>query len=206
MKDDMISNALLWILAKLFNYIADSKLNGVQAQRWADISQQLEAWYEGLPDSFQPCARVERSATEPASKSSLLRPKTIPDIWFTSSMCASTIQTYHLARILLLAHRPRTIDEEARNSSVFDFISGHRNVEAELRHRSREIFGIALAAPTTSIMLHQTQTIFVAAQCLIDDEERHMALEILRRVNFDLGWETEYRVQQLLKEWAWDSY
>lgn len=232
MKDDMISNALLWILAKVFNYIADTKhlahrrqsavteaqiqspasnaslpdeSPAARKERWTNISHQLDVWHDGLPDWFQPCARIERTATESATKQTSPHPKTIPDIWFASSMCASTIQTYHLARILLLVHKPHFSNEgSSRGSTVYDFVSNHRSVEAELRYRSREIFGIALSSPTTSIMLHQTQTIFVAAQCLVDDDERYMALDILRRVNSDLGWETEYRVQQLLKEWGWD--
>lgn len=256
MRDDMISNALLWILAKVFNYIADTRdakqrrqvaaaaaaaadspqssasagAGGAGAapgvspnshssssdwaimDRWNDISHQLDVWYDGLPDWFQPCARIERSATEPTTASSPLRPVTIPDIWFTSAMCGSTIQTYHLARMLLLVHRPPQPHPPAADGSssslqgnaVFQFLSANRSVESELRFRSREIFGIALSSPTMSMMLHQTQTIFIAAQCLVDNDERYMALDIMRRVNADMGWETEYRVQQLLKEWGWE--
>lgn len=229
MKDDMISNALIWILSKVFNYIAAMKESQRRSDvledpevdirshpsprrrhstrspqyKWKAISHELDVWHEGLPDSFRPCARIERSSSEPATESSPPKPATISDIWFTSDMCASTIQTYHLARMLLLVHRPQSSDTVLRESGVFDFLNNYRSIETELRYRSREIFGIALSSPTTSITLHQTQTIFVAAQCLVDEEERHMALDILRRVNADLGWETEYRVQQLLKQWNW---
>ncbi|KAL1864378.1 hypothetical protein VTK73DRAFT_5941 [Phialemonium thermophilum] len=229
MKEDMISNALIWILSKVINYIAAMKelqqqetdasraddgssggsMGGSRESpwtlrdKWKSISRELDVWYEGLPDTFQPCARIERKTSEPATESSPPKPATIPDIWFTSAMCASTIQTYHLARMLLLIHRPQSVDAALRTGAVFDFLNIYRKIEAELRYRSREIFGIALSSPTTSITLHQTQTIFVAAQCLVEDEERHMALDILRRANSDLGWETEYRVQQLIKEWGW---
>lgn len=229
MKDDMISNALLWILAKIFNYIADTEATKAQSiaspsesaaarstiessstepseVTWKQISHELNVWYDGLPDWFHPCARITRSASEPATASGPPRPVTIPDIWFTSAMCASTIQTYHLARILMLVNKPRPDDVFARGSSVFKFLRNYRSIEAELQFRSREIFGIAISSPTTSIELHQTQTIFIAAQCLVDDEERCMALDILRRVNSDLGWETDYRVQQLLREWGWEAF
>ncbi|KAJ5812456.1 Zn(II)2Cys6 transcription factor [Penicillium riverlandense] len=231
MKDDMISNALIWILSKVFNYISaakesrnqhqpnnfhlDSGTGGspssqdhnhlVLAERWKAISHELDVWYDGLPDSFQPCARIERTATEPATESSPLRPVTIPEIWFTSAMCGSTMQTYHLARLLLLVHKPQSGDAAFRSGAVFDFMDIRRATLAELRYRSREIFGIALSSPFTSIMLHQTQTIFIAAQCLTEDGEKRMAVDILRRVNYDLGWETEYRVQQLLKQWHWEE-
>lgn len=106
----------------------------------------------------------------------------------------------------MLVNKPRPDDVFARGSSVFKFLRNYRSIEAELQFRSREIFGIAISSPTTSIELHQTQTIFIAAQCLVDDEERCMALDILRRVNSDLGWETDYRVQQLLREWGWEAF
>ncbi|OTA65071.1 hypothetical protein K449DRAFT_392154 [Hypoxylon sp. EC38] len=214
MKDDMISNALIWILSKVVNYIADIKefqyRNSENTQLvikdcWQRLTRELDIWYQGLPDSFQPCARIERKKSEPATESTPPKPATIPDIWYTSAMCASTIQTYHLARILLLIHGPHTSNQALRTGAVLDFLNAYRNIEAELRYRSREIFGIALSSPTTSIMLHQTQTIFVAAQCLTEDDERKMALDILRRANSDLGWETEYRVQRLLAEWGWDG-
>lgn len=215
MKDDMISNALIWILSKVVNYIADIKefqcSHPENAQRvikdcWERLTRELDIWYQGLPDSFQPRARIERKQSEPATESTPLKPATIPDIWYTSAMCASTIQTYHLARILLLIHGPHNTSSQAlRTGAVLDFLNAYRNIEAELRYRSREIFGIALSSPTASIMLHQTQTIFVAAQCLAEDDERQMALDILRRANSDLGWETEYRVQRLIAEWGWDG-
>ncbi|KFX94455.1 hypothetical protein V490_04355 [Pseudogymnoascus sp. VKM F-3557] len=219
MKDDMISNALIRILSKVFNYMAagtDSQHQtnerelGIQSSTspgsqpskkdtWTTISHDLDIWYDGLPDSFRPCARIDRKVSEPATDSSPPRPATIPDIWYTSDMCGSTMQTYHLARMLVLAHRD---DTARRRGGVFNLLTANRSIEAELRYHSHEIFGIALSSPITSITLHQTQTIFVAAQCLINDEERQMALDILRRVNHDLGWETEYRIQQLLKEWG----
>jgi hypothetical protein len=228
MRDDMISNALIWILAKVINYIALAKerqQEDYEAQssrrmsgsgsshespasawslrdKWKSISHELDVWYDGLPDSFRPCARIARTTSEPATESRPPKPATIPEIWFTSAMCGSTMQTYHLARMLLLVHRPQAVAVTAlRPGAVMDFLNMYRNIEAELRHRSREIFGMALSAPTTSITLQQTQTIFVAAQCLVEEDERRMALDILRRVNSDLGWETGYRVQQLLREW-----
>ncbi|KAI1370973.1 hypothetical protein F4677DRAFT_450924 [Hypoxylon crocopeplum] len=214
MKDDMISNALIWILSKVVNYIADIKefqyRHSESAQLvikdcWKRLTRELDIWYQGLPNSFQPRARIERKQSEPATESTPPKPATIPDIWYTSAMCASTIQTYHLARILLLIHCPHTSNQVLRTGAVLDFLNAYRNIEAELRYRCREIFGIALSSPTTSIMLHQTQTIYVAAQCLTEDDERQMVLDILRRANSDLGWETEYRVQRLLVEWGWDS-
>ena len=67
--------------------------------------------------------------------------------------------------------------------------------------------GIALSRPEASVRVHQTQPLFVAGQCLSQNHERHMILELLRGTESDLGWATENRVQQLLKGWGWaDDY
>lgn len=63
--------------------------------------------------------------------------------------------------------------------------------------------GIALSRPEASVRVHHTQPPFVAGQCLSQSHERHMILEILRGTDSDLGWGTENRVQQLLKDWGW---
>ena len=63
--------------------------------------------------------------------------------------------------------------------------------------------GIALSRPEASVRVHQTQPLFVAGQCLSQSHERNMILELLRGTESDLGWATENRVQQLLKDWGW---
>lgn len=215
MKDDMISNALIWILSKVVNFIAISKelpqepeQSRQQGQqnlitRWNDISHELDIWYNGLPDSFRPVARLGSSQEGHGTGTDHVNRSIIPEIWFSSPMCGSTMQTYHFARILLLVNKPRVTTNNLRTGAVSDFLKFYRTIENELRYRSREIFGIAISATNASIYLHQTQTIFVAGQCLVDNDERRLALDILRKVNSELGWETEYRVQQLLKEWNW---
>lgn len=52
--------------------------------------------------------------------------------------------------------------------------------------------------------IHQIQPLFVVGQCLTHESERQAILELLRGIEVDLGWATEYRVQQLLKVWGWD--
>lgn len=40
---------------------------------------------------------------------------------------------------------------------------------------------------------------------MTDSRERRVAIRMLRAIEADLGWATEYRVQQLLKEWGWNE-
>lgn len=63
--------------------------------------------------------------------------------------------------------------------------------------------GIACSRPEASVKVHSTQPLFVAGQCLTHYSERKVVLDLLRSIERDLGWATEYRVEQLIKEWGW---
>jgi hypothetical protein len=65
--------------------------------------------------------------------------------------------------------------------------------------------GIASARLEASARVHSTQPLFVAGQCLTHHRERKTILDLLRGIERDLGWATEDRAQQLLKDWGWIS-
>ena len=228
MKDDMVSNALIWIFTKVVNYTAvkERVRQGEQqalAQRCDRLGLELDIWFQGLSERFKPYARydlIEDIGDNMDGDMAMARPTKIPfaSIWYSSKMCASTMQTYHLARILLLVHRTAvgsspayrrhsgttTNENTSGQNSVSAYLENLRSQNAEIQYRSREICGIAMSSPTKAcIYLHQTQTLFVAGQCLTNPRERDVILDLLRRVNLELGWETEYRVEQLLREWGW---
>jgi hypothetical protein len=106
-----------------------------------------------------------------------------------------------MARIILLINKPH--ESTARRSTLSNRLTSYRSIELEVRHHSQEICGIALARPEGSVRIHQVQPLFVAGQCLVDNRERRIILDLLRSIESDLGWATDYRVQQLLKEWDW---
>ena len=237
MKEDMVSNALLWIFSKIINYVAlrdsagDNGQRGSQSQhlldltslqeRWDRLSMELDVWSSGLSEQFQPLARCvlpehEHSTTEGDLTSTVYTNSPLSCIWYSNKMCASTIQTYHLARIVLLVNKPgkavpfHTPPSKAmaaagiptRQGTISAYLDSLREQQAELQYRAREICGIALSSPTKAcIYLHQTQTLFVAGQCLSGSDERRIIIDLLRKVDTELGWETEYRVEQLLAEW-----
>ncbi|KAJ5698353.1 transcriptional regulator family: Fungal Specific TF [Penicillium macrosclerotiorum] len=221
MKEDLICNALIWILSKIVNFISsgdNSNANdnrsvesgplGVSQQvlleRWYRLEAELDAWYNGLPNTFQPCARIEPSQIShyrPAEEAKDLA--TLQEIWYSIPMCASTMQHYHMARILLLINKP--YESTSRRSTITLRLQSYRSIEAEIGYHSREIVSIGLARPDGSVRIHALQPLFVAGQCLTDPRERRATIRLLRAIEADLGWATEYRVQQLLKEWGWDE-
>ncbi|KAJ9191188.1 transcriptional regulator family: Fungal Specific TF [Paecilomyces variotii] len=218
MKEDMISNALIWILSKIVNFIAagdnihlgpnspvDAGPLGISQQtlleRWYRLQAELDAWYNGLPETFRPVARLEPSRSPSQVSTGDFDP--FPEIWYSLSMCASAMQHYHMARILLLINKPH--ESTARRSTVTNRLKSYRSIESEIRYHSYEICGISLSRPDGSVRINSLQPLFVSGQCLTESHERRTIVRLLREIEADLGWATEYRVQQLLKEWEWDD-
>jgi hypothetical protein len=106
MEDDMICNALIWLLAKLVNFIEAgddvpqtiSPLGLGMPQKellgyWETHNAQFNAWYDGLLNSCHPAA-VTSVDVETGMKG----------LWFAMPMCESAMQWWYFARIQLL-HR-----------------------------------------------------------------------------------------------------
>ncbi|KAL2074628.1 hypothetical protein VTL71DRAFT_8406 [Oculimacula yallundae] len=218
MREDMISNALIWLMSKIINFIASgdsvdhvfpqdpaspSGYIGINQmvilERWKELEKELEIWHHGLPETFHPCARLPpiTDGSLPASSARAI----FSEIWFSVPMCASTMQSYHMARTILLVNRPH--ESTARRSTLSDRIRSYREIEKEVRYHVNEICGIALARPEGSVRIHQVQPLFVAGQCLTENRERQVILDLLRGIESDLGWATDYRVKKLLSEWGW---
>lgn len=211
MKEDLISNALVWINSKIVNFINSGNqmhMNSSPAisqhallERWYRLEAELDAWYNGLPDTFRPCARIEPSRLPHHTTRSGDETSLIPEIWHTIPMCGSAMQHYHMARILLLVNKPH--DSTGRRGTITNRLNSYRSIESDIRYHSREILGISLSRPDGSVRIHSLQPLFVSGQCLTDDYERRITIRLLRGIEADLGWATEYRVNQLLKEWGW---
>ncbi|OJD15686.1 hypothetical protein AJ78_04062 [Emergomyces pasteurianus Ep9510] len=219
MREDLISNALIWILSKVVNFIvagdgldigesSSSKAStGVSQrtpthfERWHRLQTELDRWYNGLPDTFKPCARMDRSHPSSQDPNDKLLPW--PEVWYSLPMCASTMQHFHMARILLLVNKP--LESTVNGHTVTNKLKSYRSIESEIRFRTHEICGISMSRPAASARIHSVQPLFVAGQCLTEPRERKTILQLLRGVEDDLGWATEYRVKRLLKEWEWDE-
>ncbi|PGH18932.1 hypothetical protein AJ80_04259 [Polytolypa hystricis UAMH7299] len=212
MKEDLISNALIWLLSKVVNFIAaggdlphDAASMGASQQtpleRWHQLQAELDAWHSGLPDSFKPCARIEPPRRASQHPNGDIYP--FPEAWYSVPMCGSTMQHYHMARILLLINKPH--ESTSRRGSITNRLKSYRSIENEIRYHSYEIIAISMSRPEASVRIHSIQPLFVSGQCLTEPRERRVILQLLRGIEDDLGWASEYRVNQLLKEWEWDE-
>ncbi|KAL8947736.1 MAG: hypothetical protein Q9222_006020 [Ikaeria aurantiellina] len=207
MREDMIGNALIWLLSKLMNLICASSSSDTDQEgfpppdssqqtvfeKWNRVSHEMETWFNGNPETFMPSAIIPVR----------LHGSDLTEVWHSIPLCAATIITWHMAQVLMLVNRPH--DLHTRRTTVAKKLDSYRNIQAEIAYHSRQILGLCLARPDASVRIHALQPLFVAGQCLVETGQRRVVVDLLRGIERDLGWATEYRVQQLLQEWGWDK-
>jgi hypothetical protein len=192
----MIANALIFILSRLMNILAaDQNALIDRAVRWDSLEHELKVWFESLPESFGFCGRIE---ADPNSAD--LAQANFAEVSYSVPLCSVTIQHYHFAQIILLLHQLRE-----DSNSVRDRLRRYREILEKIAYHSLEICAIALGRPPGYVQIHMLQPLFVAGQCLESSEERKVIVELLRGIETDLGWTTEYRVKELLEEWGWGA-
>lgn len=124
---DLVSNTLVWMLAKLVNLIAtvDSEAepsspealadNTTFLHGWLSMKEELQAWFDSLPPLFHPCSQVPLQLSTHSGRDSMedcrCRSRSLIDheTWHSDSMCSSTMQSYHMSQILILLHKPPSI-------------------------------------------------------------------------------------------------
>ena len=211
MREGLICNALVWLMAKLANFMAVggeiSNKAGMDwggipkltlLDQWFSLRKQFQVWHEGLPVIFRPSARVAPSHTSGQISNDDDTP-IFTEVWYSIPMCASTMQTYHMSQILLFMNKPH--ESTLGRNTVVTRMKYYQSVLAICQNHSRKIVGISLARPDKAVRIHSVQPLFTAGQCLSDERERRVVLHLLRDIESDIGWATDYQVQQLIEQW-----
>ncbi|KZL78947.1 zn 2cys6 transcription factor, partial [Colletotrichum incanum] len=178
LEEDTKSNELLWLLGKIVNFITSgdaispedfSKPNGERMslgltqefilERWSMLEMELQKWLESLPPTFSPSARTELSAHDVEVLVGPGERVDMEKIWYDIPMCAATMQSYHMACILLLVNRPQ--ESTAIRSTVSARLRSYRHIQKEVLRHGREICGISLADPPDSVRIHSVQPLFI---------------------------------------------
>jgi hypothetical protein len=211
MREDLLCNALLWLMAKLVNFMAaGDEISDEAGMAWAGVPQktlldywcslrrQFQVWHDGLPLTFKPRARVAPPRMQAQTKDGD-NETTFTEVWYSIPMCASTMQTYHMSQILLHLNKPH--ESTQGRSTVCARMNSYQSVLATCQMHSREIVGISLARSDEAVRIHSVQPLFTAGQCLSDARERQVVVHLLRDIESDIGWATDYRVRQLFEQW-----
>ena len=223
--EDMISNTLVWMLARIMNFLAaggnvnlhltpqdtPTQLSSDQQDQpiarppdryaeWDKLRRGVNEWFQKLPCTFRPCARINRPP--PTRDGAGSGPSFFFEIYFSIPMYAASIQHYHFACIILLLNQPT---ESLQGQTIGDRLRRYRQISEKVDHHAREICGIALANPPGAVRIHMLQPLYLAGFCLEHREERQTISDLLRGIEADLGWVTGYRVDQLKTDWNWDN-
>lgn len=193
-QEDITCNTLVWLQAKLVNLIAPCHYpQSKSPDCWHGLQQQFQTWYRELPITFQPTARIETSKALGQFE----------EIWYSMPMCASAMQSFHMSQILLLMNKPHESTQGL--STVCATLNSYQSVLMACQQHSREIIGISLARLDDAVRIHSVQPIFTAGQCFHDPRERQVVVNLLRDIETDIGWATDYRVRQLAEQWQWQG-
>ncbi|GKZ81212.1 hypothetical protein AnigIFM56816_005724 [Aspergillus niger] len=208
--EDMLSNALIWIISKIINFITSGDgitpgdFENPRGQRpcfgttqeellarWKRLDIELRAWYDTLPRSFTPCARsrlflsnavpIPRTASAPAA----------------ANVATNTTSTDTIDAIIFTV--PIINGNPVDSNST---IALYRRIAELAVCHAREICGISLGGLPDGILPHTVQPLFVAGQCFEQDSERQLVVDLLQQVECDSGWATKYRIQDLQRQWA----
>ncbi|KAF2756545.1 hypothetical protein EJ05DRAFT_67340 [Pseudovirgaria hyperparasitica] len=207
MKEDLISNGLIWLMMKLVNFMASGDdvppevgggawLGAKQRnllEFWYCLEKHFQKWYDILPQTFFPPARLDPPNEDFATD------HRFHEVWFSIPMCAATMQHYHFSQVLLLINKPH--ESTAGRSTVAARTKSYGNVLEFCQRHCQEIVSIALSQSEASIRIHGIQPLYVAGQCFTDRRDRELVLSLLREIETDTGWATQYRVDQLLAQW-----
>ncbi|PYH88716.1 hypothetical protein BO71DRAFT_488552 [Aspergillus ellipticus CBS 707.79] len=196
------SNALIWIMGKICNLITSG--DGLTAgefesppghrpwfgatqedhlERWKSLERELRNWHNSLPETFNPCAQKPLALSELLPVSSGC-PQALLATLFTIPMCAVTIQTYLMARILLLINQPQ--ESTAIRSTVTARLRSYRETSIEVLQHARQVCSISLAGLPDAMLPHSVQPLFVAGQCFEEPWERQLVLKLLRGIERDI--------------------
>ncbi|CEO59725.1 hypothetical protein PMG11_04390 [Penicillium brasilianum] len=224
-QEDQTFNGLCWLVSKVVNFLAKSKQSQIaqwtgsppenpsaahdissnssqqstypDTSTWIDLCFEFQKWFEGVPETIRPCVRIEhpRDVSKPPDASQI----PFPEVFHSFATCAAAMQHYHFGRIALLLNRPQ--DVISGPSTAFDRLQGYREVTKEVEHRCREVCGIALGRPHAEVRIYMIPLLFAVGQCLESANERQIIVDLLRGVEADLGWATEYAVEKLHSSW-----
>ncbi|KAL2209752.1 hypothetical protein CC79DRAFT_459318 [Sarocladium strictum] len=214
-QDDARANELLWLLAKVFNFLTagdamfpedyglppDRRLPlGITQEqlleKWLALTEEFLAWKSSLPSTFAATARTSTSYLP----SSIGCPShLIEQVWYELPICAAVMQVYHMASILLLTNQPQ--ESTAIRSTLAARLRSYRTVQNAVLMHAREIRGISLALPSDAVRVHSILPLFVAGQVFYELQDRADIEGLLISIENDLGCATKHYRDRLRQEW-----
>lgn len=213
-RDKVLSYTLIRLLCKLIDYVAPilplgqlptqgspSTVNPTR-DRFVHFESQFDNWYRILSPSFHPDGKFSALREDPKASGG---PGLFNSaLWFSNDLC-STMMYYHMARMLLITHRPVGLlsgDHNQDNTLPVDLLSTFREMEKGLKVHASEVIAIIRGNPCDAVKLRSIQPLYLAGRSCTTRSDRRILLDMFRDIQNGLGVATGYRVEALLQEWG----
>lgn len=192
------------------------------SQYWESLDRQLRVWHEGLPDGFRPAA-VRVCHPEWEMEQWFPRDMCASTIqWYHVARIQLLHHSPHAAAGLASTTTPRSPSSTAQPVSYAEILR-------QSRIHAKEIVAIAQGRADEGTRIHSVQPLWTAGLVLgkdgdddDDDDDgsaaarenggevssgethawRRTIVDLLRGIERDMGWASEYRVQNLLELWG----
>ncbi|CAG9990417.1 unnamed protein product [Clonostachys byssicola] len=214
-RDKVLSYTLIRLLCKLIDYVAPippmgqiptqgspSNLDPIR-DKFVHLESQFDNWYRILSPSFHPDGKFSTMEQDPKTPggSGLFDNA----LWFSNDLCSTTMMYYHMARMLLITHRPVRLlsgDHALGNTLPVDLLSTFREMEKGLKVHASEVIAIIRGNPCDAVKLRSIQPLYLAGRSCTTMSDRRILVDMFRDIQNGLGIATGYRVEALLQEWG----
>jgi hypothetical protein len=148
------------------------------AVRWKSIVNELNDWYTNKPPMFHPVIEINDGRAP------------FPVIYFTNGTATFANQLYHTAMMIMLAHKPRTVQlEQRRTPSVSQLWHAQRICSIAINNNRCECWDPCLLA-----------SFYRAARQMTHESQQRAVLHGFEHIG-TLGWLVNSFVDQLKQVW-----
>lgn len=184
---DMHANQAVYLMAQVVNLLAVTMSESTSPysnprptsvdfiRRWRELWGFIDKWYTSCPTEMQP---VYASTIQGC----------FPTVLFSNPAAISGNQMYHTAAVLMLQHKPGGVDLIPRPRSI-------------LWH-ARRIIGISQSNTHHGCWTNSLQPLWIAGRLFSSRTEHREILALLRRIEKESGWATEWRADDLREWWG----
>ncbi|CAG8889573.1 unnamed protein product [Penicillium egyptiacum] len=149
--------------------------------RWADSFERVEEWYDNRPAQMKSIFSVAASEREELDR-------VFPIALYGNGAAISGNQMYHVAALLLLQRKPKTLTLSKRPRSV-------------LWH-ARQICAISASNTHHGCWTNALQPLWIAGKAMSHYSEHTAIVETLVKIERETGWATAWRVEDLKEFWG----
>lgn len=192
---DTYANYAVFLCASVVNVISThemrqigdqahtTQMKNLYATRWRALYDLLEDWHQDRPEALLPLM------VEQPSPNDYKNP--FPIVLYATSHGISGNQLYHAAALLMLQHKPKEMRLLKPQKSKF--------------WHARQICGIATSNADHNSWTNALQPLWIAGTIMSHPSEHHAILSLLRLIESETGFATEWRANDLMEFWGDES-